>query len=72
MTKLLKKAFAEASRLSREEQDELARWLLEELASEKCWERAFEKSESHLAEMAREALSENRACETEELDPDCL
>jgi hypothetical protein len=37
MTQLLKDAFAEAEKLPREEQDAFARWLLEELASEKPW-----------------------------------
>lgn len=35
MTKLLKRAFEEASKLPQEEQDALARILLEELASER-------------------------------------
>jgi len=35
MTQLLKKAFEEASKLSELEQNALARWLIEEIISEK-------------------------------------
>jgi hypothetical protein len=38
MTKLLQKAFDEASKLSEGEQDALGRVLLEELASERRWD----------------------------------
>jgi len=72
MTNLLEKAFSEASRLSVEEQDELARWLLAELASEKRWEQAYSRGKNRLAELAREAVSEQEAGETEELNPDLL
>ncbi len=72
MTKLLEKAFSEASRLSVEEQDELARWLLAELASENRWEHAYSRGRRRLAELAREAVSEQEAGETEELNPDLL
>ena len=41
MTKLLEKALAEVSKLPKKEQDALATWILEELASEQRWERAF-------------------------------
>ena len=41
MSKLLDKAFAEASKLSEREQDALAEWLLDELASERRWTEAF-------------------------------
>lgn len=34
MTELLEKAFAAATNLPEEEQDRLARWILEEIASE--------------------------------------
>jgi hypothetical protein len=37
MTEQLEKAFAEAAKLSDEEQDAIAAWLLEELASEGRW-----------------------------------
>ena len=72
MTKLLKKAFSEASRLSETDQDELARWLLAELAAERRWEKAYSNGRDRLAELAREAVEELEAGETEELDPEHL
>ncbi|MGH7252808.1 MAG: hypothetical protein ACREJJ_08435 [Candidatus Methylomirabilales bacterium] len=61
MTKLLKKAFDEASKLSEKEQDALARILLEELASERRWEELFASSHDLLGQLADEALAEHRA-----------
>lgn len=72
MTELLEKAFEQASRLPREEQDALARWLLDELASERQWSRAFAASEQRLTDLAQEALEEHRSGQTETLDPDRL
>jgi hypothetical protein len=69
MTEQLEKAFAEASKLPQEEQDALARWLLEELASERRWERAFSTSHDRVAELADEALDEFRQRKTRKLDP---
>jgi hypothetical protein len=72
MTQLLKDAFAEAEKLPREEQDAFARWLLEELASEKRWSDLFAASQNKLADLASEAIEENRSGWTEPLDPDRL
>ena len=72
MTQLLEKAFSEAAKLSPEEQDALAHWLLEELDSERQWQSAFDESQDILAQLADEALAEHRAGKTEELDPDEL
>ena len=72
MTQLLKDAFAEAEKLPREEQDAFARWLLEELASEKRWSDLFAASQDKLADLAAEALEENRSGGTEPLDSDLL
>ncbi len=72
MTKLLEKAFAEASRLSEKEQDALARALLDELASERRWDELFSSSHDVLGELAQEALDEHRAGRTKELDPQKL
>ncbi len=58
MTKLLEKAFAEASKLSEKDQDALARMLLDDLASEEEWEEAFAQSQDKLAMLAGEALAE--------------
>jgi hypothetical protein len=57
MTELLEKAFAEAAHLPEEEQDLLARILLEDLAAEEKWDEAFERSHDELAALADEALA---------------
>ena len=67
MTKLLEKAFAEAAKLSQEEQDAVATLLLEELASERRWNEAFAKSQDKLAALADEALAEFDRGETKPL-----
>lgn len=69
MTKRLEKAFAEASKLPEVEQDALARWLLEELASERRWEELFSNSHDRVAEMADEALDEHHQKQTRRLRP---
>ncbi len=68
----LEKAFEEASKLSPQEQDLLATWILEELASEDRWREMFARSADKLAQLAGEALEEYRAGRTRELDPDKL
>lgn len=59
MTKLLKKAFDDASKLPEIEQNTLAKLLLHEIASEKKWEKYFADSEDLLSDLADEALQEN-------------
>ena len=56
MTKLLQRAFDEASKLPEGEQDALGRILLEELASERRWEDLFAGSHDLLTELADQAL----------------
>jgi hypothetical protein len=70
MTELLQKAFDEAAKLPREEQDALASWVLDELASEACWTDAFAKSQDKLARLAEEARAEFRQGITKPLDKD--
>lgn len=72
MTQLLEQAFNEAAKLPEVEQNQMARWLLLELASEKRWEKAFAESEDLLSELADEALVEHRQGKTKLLDPDKL
>jgi hypothetical protein len=72
MTKLLEKAFQEASKLSDTEQDALARALLDEIASERRWDELFAVSPDLLEHLADEALEEHRSGRTQELDPDKL
>ena len=72
LTISLEKAFAEASKLSEEEQNALAAWILQEITSEKRWGKTFSKSPDKLAQLAEEALREHRRGETEPLDPEQL
>ena len=72
MSKLLEKAFAEAAKLPESEQEALGAWLLEEIVSERRWQRAFADSPGVLARLADEALAEHRMRETQPLDPDTL
>ena len=67
MTELLEEAFVKAARLPDHEQDAFARWLMGELESERRWSGAFETSQGQLAELAREALEDDRAGRTEPL-----
>jgi hypothetical protein len=72
MTRLLEKAFAEVSKLSEREQDALAEWLLDEVASEERWTETFAGTEDALARLANEALAEHREGRTSQLNPDAL
>ena len=72
MTDLLEEAFAKAARLPSEDQDAFARWLLDELESERRWSRSFETSQRRLADLAREAVEEDQGGRTEPLDPERL
>ena len=72
MTKLLEKAFAEATKLPKKDQDELARWVLAEIAAEERWDEAFRRSGDQLAKLAQQVLSEHRKGKTRPLDPDKL
>ena len=67
MTKLLEKAFAQASELPEEEQDAFAAFLLSELESEQKWEGLFAASQDKLTDLASEALSEHRQGNTDRL-----
>jgi hypothetical protein len=57
MTKLLKKAFAEAKRLPEWEQDALAAMILDEIAESQAWQETDNEAEWRMAEMVDEALS---------------
>ena len=68
MTELLEKAFEEASKLPASEQNALARWLIDELISERKWEKALAESEDVLEKLADEALAEHAQGKTKPLD----
>jgi len=72
MTKLLEKAFKEASRLRVVDQNAIAKWLLEELASEKKWELMFADSENVLDKLADEALADHKKGKTTPLNINSL
>jgi hypothetical protein len=60
MTASLENAFAKASRLPDELQNELARQLLEDIAMEKKWDRSLARSQPRLEKMARKAVESRR------------
>ena len=66
MGAVLEKAIAELTKLPEQEQDEMGRWLLEELTSERAWTVRFGSSQDALAKLAgetREALARGQATE---------
>jgi hypothetical protein len=67
MTKLLEKAFKKAAELTEVEQNVLAKWVLEELESEKKWDKTFAGSEDILEQLADEALTEHKKGKTKPL-----
>jgi hypothetical protein len=68
MTKLLEKAFKDASKLPDIEQNVLAKWLLEELEAERKWDRAFAESETLLEQLADEEIEAHKRGKTTKLD----
>lgn len=67
MTQLLEEVFKEASKLPEKDQNALARWLREEIKSERIWEKLFSESENELEIMAEKALHEFATNRTTEL-----
>ncbi len=61
MTKLLEKAFNAISQLSEPDQDSVASFILEELASEERWTNAFSASGDKLTQLAKEAIAEYKS-----------
>ncbi|SFH69977.1 hypothetical protein [Planctomicrobium piriforme] len=72
MTKLLQQAFAAASQLPDEEQDQLAARLLAELTEEDEFDRKIESTGNELSRLAKAAMQEYAAGQTEVLDPNQL
>ena len=72
MTRLLEKAFKEASKLPVVEQNALAKWMVEELEAEKEWEQIFAESEDVLDRLANEAIEAHKKGKTKPLDIDRL
>ena len=61
MTKLLEKAFKEASKLPKLEQNAFAKWVMDELKTEAKLQEAFASSEDILDKLADQALAEHKA-----------
>lgn len=72
MTQALDTAIAKLATLPPDEQDRVARWLLEELRDEEHWTRQFADSQDALSTLAAEARSDLAAGRTTELDPEKL
>ncbi len=72
MTKLLEQAVAKARQLPESEQDAIARLVLDEIESERQWDRLFAKSPEKLSKLADKAWAEHEAGLSEDLDPDKL
>ncbi len=64
MTKLLARAFEEASELPSRLQDELGREILEGLIGESKWDETLARTQDQLEELGDEALAELRASRT--------
>jgi hypothetical protein len=72
MTRLLTKAFKEASRLSEEAQDEIAVRLLEEIEGEERWDETLARTPDVLERLADKALEDFKAGRTKKLGFDDL
>lgn len=72
MTRLLEKAFNQVAKLPGVEQNIFAKWLLEELNSEREWEKAFAESEDVLEKLAKKAIKEHKEGKTSPLNPEEL
>jgi len=72
MTRTLEAAMAKLATLPPEEQDRVARWLLDELRDEERWAEQFGASQDALSKLAAEARADRAAGRTSALDPEKL
>lgn len=70
MEKLLEEAFKKASLLPEKDKKAFGAFILEELEHEEKWDNLFQEYQSGLTTLAKEALSEYKKGNAEELDPD--
>ncbi len=68
MTQLLEQAISELTKLPELDQNKIARWLIEELLSDRKWDHTFSESEDLLSSLANEALEEHSLGKTELMD----
>jgi hypothetical protein len=72
MTELLERAIAQLKIRPVDQQDAIAKMILEELEEEAKWDQSFALSPDLLAKLASEAMAEYHAGKTQELDPENL
>ncbi|WP_017324295.1 hypothetical protein [Synechococcus sp. PCC 7336] len=72
MTELLERAIEQLKTLPDDKQDAIALLIMEELEEELQWDTAFANSQGILADLAAEAMTEHRAGQTQELNPETL
>jgi hypothetical protein len=72
MTQALEAAIRKLATLPAEEQDRIARWLLDELRDDEHWTRQFATTQDALSKLAVEARADRAAGRATELDPDKL
>ncbi len=72
MTRMLKKAFDEASLHPRDFQDAIAAIVLAEVAAQQRWDDTLARSQDALSTLADEALAEHRAGRTKPLSVEDL
>lgn len=58
MTQLLERAIAEAGKLPDSEQDAIAALILEQIADDRAWDEAFDRSQDPLAKLADKVREE--------------
>ena len=63
MTKLLEKAIERATRMTEKEQNEIAAFIMDEVA----WDEKLESSKDQLVRLANSALNENKLNKTTDL-----
>jgi len=68
MTRTLDAAIAKLEMLSPDEQDRVARWLLDELRDDEQWTAQFAASQGALSKLASEARADQGAGRTSGLD----
>jgi hypothetical protein len=72
MTRTLDAVINQLATLPPEEQERVARWLLDELRDEERWASQFGASQNALSKLAAEARAERAAGRTTALDPEKL
>ena len=70
MTRALEQVISQISSLPPDEQDRIAGWVQSELVAEEGWAHRFAKSQDVLKTLADEAVADEAAGRTTDLDPD--